>query len=335
MTLDLDILWHDLETEAKNITENGLLKRQILPASSCSMFLGVNAPELQRLFLLRSRQSLFPSKDKIPQSYGFSVTVLKLDEDPDDSACFVLSVNSAIFNDIFSAMTKSLCQKLTTITNEKEAVHTFLDQLIKWQHFFERPDAIGLSPEAQRGLYGELYLLKNHLLSSSKGMLHILSSWVGSQNRQHDFQFSTASIEVKTCSSKQSQKLIISSEQQLDETLVPALYLYHLSLSIIENNNNTLPVIIEDIRGSIISDHAASRIFEDILISRGYLDTHTNKYTHIGYSVREENLFHVTKGFPKLTERDIPTGVGDLKYSVEVSACKNFTVVISEIIENI
>jgi hypothetical protein len=66
--------------------------------------------------------------------------------------------------------------------------------------------------------------------------------------------------------------------------------------------------------------------FEGQLLGAGYLAIHESRYQSDGYLVRFDELFHVREGFPRVTERDLPSGVGELSYSVVASALKDFRV---------
>ena len=81
--------------------------------------------------------------------------------------------------------------------------------------------------------------------------------------------------------------------------------------------------------------YAAAFAFEGALVERGYIDEQAWRYQKTGYTVRESNMFRVTKGFPRLTERDLPLGVGDLTYSISVVECKNFAVPVEEVVAHI
>jgi hypothetical protein len=192
----------------------------------------------------------------------------------------------------------------------------------------------GLSEDAQRGLYGELFFLKQHLIPATNDFVFAISAWTGPRNRQHDFQFASAAVEVKTSGAKQHQKLLIASEQQLDDALVDNLFLFHLSLSSVDNHADTLVAIVAELRNAFVGFSAAS-IFEMSLIQRGYLETQSWRYQRTGYVIRESNVFRVAGDFPRLTERDLATGVGDVTYSISVAECKRFSVPIGEMISQI
>ncbi len=162
-----------------------------------------------------------PPREQIPESKGFELTVQITGEEAETHVTFVLTSTDRMYNEVFSAMVENLFQCLNSCKTEAQIVRPFLERLAAWQQFFQKNGFTGLGEEAQRGLYGELYFIKKHLLSIPKHFAEEMSGWTGSKRRQHDFQFGETVIEVKTCISKQHQKLQISSEQQLDETLVP------------------------------------------------------------------------------------------------------------------
>jgi hypothetical protein len=51
----------------------------------------------------------------------------------------------------------------------------------------------------------------------------------------------------------------------------------------------------------------------------------SEKYT-VGFSLFGMKFFEITEGFPRLLQRNLPDGVGDLKYSVVVAACTSFEI---------
>lgn len=335
MKMILDPLWVELERDAQRISGNGILKRMLAPDAVCSMFLGVKHPSLNRVFMLQVVRNLLPSREQIPESKGFEVALQITGEEPETHATFVLSVMDDLYNEVFSAMVENLYQSLTACSEEQQIMEVFLKRLREWQQFFEKNRQEGLSAEVQRGLYGELYFLQNHLLSIPEHYMSEISTWTGSRNRQHDFQSGETAVEVKTSIAKQHQKLLISSEQQLDEMLTGNLFIFHLSLSMMENHPDTLPALVGRLRETLGITWEAAMIFEEALLERGYFNTQVWRYEQTGYVIRESNAFHVTGDFPRLTERDLPLGVGDLTYSISVAECKKFIIPVEKVISHI
>ena len=102
-----------------------------------------------------------------------------------------------------------------------------------------------------------------------------------------------------------------------------------------ENHADTLPALIAGLQEVLRSVYAAASAFEAALLERGYLHQQAWRYQKTGYVVRESNMFRVSGNFPRLTERDLPPGVGDLTYSISVSECKKFTAPLEEAIAHI
>ena len=66
--------------------------------------------------------------------------------------------------------------------------------------------------------------------------------------------------------------------------------------------------------------------FKSKLLTGGYFDHHKQFYESAGYFIREEAFYRVEKDFPRIEEKDVRNGVGDVKYSIIVSGCSGFIV---------
>lgn len=325
-------LWTDLEASASHKAGPGTAKRLVGLDAICPLFIGVKAPAMLRTFILEVPRDSAPLPDIIPVSRGLYFTVnITGDEILPDHASLILSSSDVGYNEIFSSIAEDLYSKLHSLSRRKEIIAGFLTRVRLWQIFFEKQGGNGLSDEAQRGLYGELRFLKYHVFPSVSNLEKAVRAWTGPRSRQHDFQFGSAAVEVKTSAAKQHQKLQIASEQQLDETTVGALYLYYLSVALIEGGAETLPALVDDIRSRLSLQSGALTEFDNLLIEAGYVDLHRAKYDPIGYSVRESAVFLVEGDFPRIREKDIRSGVGDVKYSILVAQCRSHAVPFSEL----
>ncbi|MCD1596857.1 PD-(D/E)XK motif protein [Rheinheimera aquimaris] len=325
-------LWTDLEASASHRAGPGTARRLVGLNAICPMFIGVRAPAMLRTFILEVPRDSAPLPDIIPVSRGLHFTVqITRDEILPDHASLMLTSSAAAYNEIFASITEDLYNKLHSLTRKKEVIAGFITRVRLWQVFFEKQGDDGLSEEVQRGLYGELRFLKDHVFPSATSLEKAVRAWTGPRSRQHDFQFGSAAVEVKTSASKQHQKLQIASEQQLDETTVEKLYLYYLSVAVIEGGADTLQTLVDDIRAVLSLQLGALAEFDNLLIEAGYLDSHQGKYNSIGYSIREYAVFLVENDFPRIRESDIRLGVGDVKYSISVAQCRNYEVSCSQL----
>jgi hypothetical protein len=117
----------------------------------------------------------------------------------------------------------------------------------------------------------------------------------------------------------------------LDDSNIQALYIVHLSLDTLQHLGETLPAIVNSIRESIRPSESANSLFEDKLFEAGYLIGHESAYSGVGYAKRDVNAFRVAAGFPRITEGDVPNGVGDISYSILVAECKHFEIKMSDL----
>ena len=98
------------------------------------------------------------------------------------------------------------------------------------------------------------------------------------------------------------------------------LHLFVLTLNI-HKEGESLPGIIEDIRERMEQAPLARQRLRRKLTLARYLDSDATKYDS-RYKPRSEELFKVGEGFPRITKLD--PGVGDLKYSIQISSCKDY-----------
>lgn len=198
----------------------------------------------------------------------------------------------------------------------------------RWSRFFERWIPEGMSAERQRGLFGELMILEM-LLKTGFSPLDGVSSWKGSSGAYQDFVHLGAAIEVKTTISKEPRKVSVSNERQLDDTDLKSLALVVLTLNEVESCGISLPDVVADVRKLLENDGKAGSIFESNLIEADYLDSDAEKYSR-QYTIRSSEIFDIRSGFPRIIS--VPSGVGDLRYTVMISACKPFEKTVGEMI---
>lgn len=190
----------------------------------------------------------------------------------------------------------------------------------RWSKFFERYGIEGLSQERQRGLFGELILLEL-LLKKGLDAVSAISSWKGCSGGRHDFVHKDIGIEVKTTLSKEPRKILVSSERQLDDAGLESLTLFILTLIQADEKGTSLPSLVNTIRREIEPHSNATFLFETDLIEAGYTDSDAAKYSS-GYLIKKSEAFRVKEGFPRIIS--MAPGVGDVVYSVSVSACNSY-----------
>jgi hypothetical protein len=226
--------------------------------------------------------------------------------------------------DVFAVMCENMIQSVLSLRSEKQVVRTIINQLEKWQTLFEKLKGEGLNSAEQQGLYGELHFLQKYL--AKQDAVCALNSWVGTDKEVRDFQYNDWAVEVKTTAGNNHQKVSISSERQLDETLLETLFLFHLSVEAAKKNGESLNAKVSAIRETLQDNVLALNIFNNKLLEVGYFEKHTHLYEEKCYQIRDENYYKIDGDFPRIKEKEIRNGVGDVKYSIILAQCNEYLV---------
>ncbi len=227
--------------------------------------------------------------------------------------------------DIFAVLCEDLIASIANETNEKKIIKLILNRFEKWKSLFNKIKPQGLSPEEQRGLYGELTFIKKYL-QESDDYEYIIDSWVGSEKQVRDFQNNDWAVEVKTTHGNNHQKVHINNERQLDLSNIEKLFLYHISLEQLQNTGESLNELIDSLSEKLTTDMVAFTKFKSKLYEVGYFDFQRNLYDSIGYIIRQDVFYEIENEFPRIEEKDIRIGVGDVKYSIILSQCIPFII---------
>lgn len=313
-------IWTQLE--ANNSAVPGFFKLRYSDTSKCDVFLGVKFPETYRMLILKAPLAIGKEFN-----FRYEFRGLKFDKiyDPDDSKFILLNLVlvDKQFKDVFDSLIADIISSILNESETKIILKNYSNRLIKWQSLFEKFNQEGLSPEQQRGLFGELYFIRKFTMHN-KNYTDLLNTWVGPESEVRDFQMGRWALEVKTTLGNNHQKVQISSERQLDITHLDKLFLYHLSLEKVQENGETLNQIIDSINNIFSADTIALNRFKSKLYEAGYSEQNFALYDSIGYFIRQDNFYIVGNEFPRIQENEIRSGVGDVKYSIIISQCEAF-----------
>jgi hypothetical protein len=320
--MKINTIWQELESDLS--MQSGLLYKRLSGEMNNDLYVALRMPEKLRCIAAHISKSLEPPVQTWAHLKDIKVEIFKDNKQSDKSFLLILLLNQ-IHKDIFSVLCEDLFIQVSPIPNEKDLIKSLLNRLVKWETLFQSVSQQGMSSEVQRGLYGELFFL-HKFISKSENNLGCVNSWLGPSRAVQDFQFGDWAVEVKTTHGNNHQKIHISSERQLDNSLVPFLFLYHLSIDIRTNHGESLNDMVSSIRRLISSDANCLNSFSIKLHEVGYFDYHLHLYEKTGYQVRNESIYHVTGDFPRIIESSLAQGVGDVKYSIIVSDCISYSV---------
>ncbi|WP_163380684.1 PD-(D/E)XK motif protein [Cyclobacterium sp. SYSU L10401] len=318
----IETIWSGLEDETP--VHSGLLYKRFAAEVLPDVFIALKSPEKLRCIAFRISKSFPFDENQWNKLKDIKIEILLDERDKAKIFLLILLLNKQ-HKDIFSTLCEDLIFGISDVSTEQTLVEKLLERLAKWQSLFEKVGKQGLSDEAQRGLYGEVFFLRVFLNNSAE-QNYCVKSWLGPEKSIQDFQYSNWAVEVKTTHGNNHQKIHITSERQLDDSIIEKIFLYHLSLDIRVGNGESLNSLIDEVLKLLTKNTMASNLFKLKLLESGYYDIHRPIYEEMGYSIRQENLYRVSGNFPRITESQIPIGVGDVKYSIVLSESEEWRI---------
>lgn len=331
METKIENIWLGLESDTSS--HSGLLYKRYSAEILPDIFIALKAPEKLRCIAFRI-SAVFPF-DETQWNRLKDIKIETLTDEKDKSKKFllILLLNKQ-HKDIFSTLCEDLIFGVSEVSTELTLVEKLLERLAKWQSLFEKVGKQGLSDESQRGLYGEIYFLR-FLLNNITDKNYCLKSWLGPEKSIQDFQYSNWAVEVKTTHGNNHQKIHITSERQLDDSIIEKIFLFHLSLDVRVGNGESLNILIDEVSELLNENTMASNLFKLKLLESGYYDIHKPQYDERGYTIRQENLYRVSGNFPRIMENQIPIGVGDVRYSIVLSESEEWRINHETLLEEI
>jgi hypothetical protein len=310
--------WTDLAAE--DSLKPGIYQRRLLAQSPRDIHAALDRPAGTRsIYLTGSRRSMQLWREVATR--GFRVTLEPASTSPLVRARIELAASS--FSELFDRLCADVIEALVAGTTEEKGAAAAWTKLGQWQRFFEKTGNGILSEEKQIGLYGELWMLRRVLQAGSISE-QALSAWKGPEAAPQDFAFSGASVEVKTAATSNLHNASISNLAQLDDTGLPALFLLYIAVDRREHWGETLVDLVEDIGG--LCGDALRDILGGKLLSAGYNSAQAAQYSAYGYALRSTTFFAVSPGFPRLVRSEVPAGVTEARYELQLVAASAFQV---------
>jgi hypothetical protein len=322
----IEQVWTELEAEAAVPGASAWLTRLALPQPQ-SLLVALETATLRRSLLLPMPERLIPPAASWPQCHGLELISLALNGKPH----FGVRLTDLGASDVFSILAEDLAPRISSLSDAQAKAGMLVGRLRRWQKFLAAGTS-GLSVERVRGLYGELFTLRSTLLPRL-GANASVTAWRAPTASHQDFQMVTGAVEVKTTAAKQPQSVRIASERQLDGTGVGALFLHVVIVDEREVENNggppggeSLPELVGDLRRLLTPISSALEIFEERLVDAGYLQAHAHRYDCTRFALRGIRTFAVTDGFPRIVEKELKPGVGEVSYSLSLAVCEPFSI---------
>ena len=297
------------------------IKTRIDNITHVNCFLGTNSITNQHFFLLSVSKNI-----EIPElnNYRFkSLQIYLADETMNEQHLFIHLLDNDL-KDIFSLFIENILNEITETSTEDEALIRTLNVVNHWKRLLDKIARKGLDIEKQKGLIGELLFL-NHLLNHNKTSSNAISFWTSTEEdfQSKDFTLGDTGVEVKFTSSQQPQ-INVSNERQLDNENFRELFLVLYSTEAVKDNGFSLNSLIKETRQKITTNEVLS-VFNDKLKLYGYHEDDSEYYGGM-YSLKKLFCFVISSEFPKIIKGNLPLGIFETSYKIEISAVENYIV---------
>jgi hypothetical protein len=328
MMMKINEIWKELEND-KSLT-TGLLLRRYSASVLPDVYVALRQPEKLRCIALRLQSGITINYTSYADLKDIKLELIP-DEKNNSGHYLLILLSSQQHKDVFSTLCEDLINGICNITGDDKIVKELLNRLEKWKSLFDKAALQGLSPEEQRGLFGEVYFLRKWIMQSSD-LQKCLHAWLGPERSLRDFQLNDWAIEVKTTHGNNHQKVHISSERQLDTTNLNSLLLYHISLEVQQQSGESLNDLVDSVIELLNAEIAVQTQFRSKVLQGGYFFHHRALYDNTGYHIRHESFYEVRDHFPRIEESDIRNGVGEVNYSIVLSSYSEYIVNESSVI---
>lgn len=229
----------------------------------------------------------------------------------------------------FDTLCDDVIDFLVASVNELTAIKGVNNKLESWKMLFDRLANSALTIERQKGLFGELAFLKT-LLDTGLNSEIALLAWTGPDMERRDYLLNNLGIEIKTTAANHPV-LKISNETQLEINSLANLFLILYSMEVRRGNQHTLVSLVESINLKLES-LSEKELFRLKLSQYGYFTKDAGHYDSREFIIREIHAYKVEENFPRLIPQNIPQGIFNSSYRIELSSCEQYKLPLEEVV---
>lgn len=215
-----------------------------------------------------------------------------------------------------------LCWDMIEATeNSTTPLKDMISRYLSWQKFLQYSTKDVMSFQRQKGLLGELLYLRECI--EKMGSELAIFTWSGPDGSDQDFLFKDSWSEIKTIAIS-SEKVSISSLQQLEQEIAGVLIVYVLEKTTPGDGRISLPDIVDDLKRRVMDNAKVLDSFEMKLFKYGYRDEDVAEYQKNYFRYIEQRVYEVNENFPKLIRSNVATEIVSCKYDISLSSIEKY-----------
>lgn len=228
-----------------------------------------------------------------------------------------------LLDNAFKSMFIIFCKDIIATSEKAGPEMAISNALTRWKYWKEMFGTINhdiLSKSAIKGLIGELYELRDHLMQVRDERTAV-SSWMGPLLGHKDFEIDETWYEVKSVNENAVQ-VNISSLEQLESDLDGHLVIVRLEdTSAVNEESITLNKMVLSVINQI-NDADVLELFQNKLNVFGY--ECIPEYDNYSFSFKGMQRYSVTKDFPRIRRCDVSNAIGNASYTILLTGISEF-----------
>jgi hypothetical protein len=223
--------------------------------------------------------------------------------------------------ELFETLCRDVMAAGELAETEAEALERAIGRTFRWHYLLRGGKLEVLSEEAQKGLVGEIEVLK--LLIATIGAKPALTAWTGPSGAPKDFELKADCIEVKARRGASQPFVKITNEHQLADVPDRRLWLAVLAVDKVQPPHGMmLTEYVSEVTELLErTEPSAIMVWDLHLADVGYDVLHD--YSAWRWIVSAPDFHAVTEGFPRIAA-PVPLGLSSVSYALALSACTPF-----------
>jgi hypothetical protein len=223
--------------------------------------------------------------------------------------------------ELFENLCRDVMAAAEVASTEADALERAIGRTFRWHYLLRGGNLDALPEEAQKGLIGEVEVLK--LLMASLGVKPALAAWTGPSGAPKDFELGAGCIEVKARRGASQPFVRIANEYQLADVPGRHLWLGVLAVDKVQTpHGRTLTEYVDEVTELLErTEPSVIQEWDQHLADAGYDSLHD--YSAWRWIASSPEFHSVAEGFPRITA-PVPQGVSDMTYALSLSACSPF-----------
>lgn len=239
----------------------------------------------------------------------------------------IITVNlkNPTFREQFNDWTERFLEKINSNDSSEILIEKFNNEIKAIVLLGQKEKKLSMA--SARGLYGELLVLKSHLVDEKYTQDEILEGWHRPAPANHDFDYKDYTLEVKTVS-RSNTTFKVTSEDQLASIEEKPL---NLQLYRIENINksqiDSLGLLYLEITEKLQS--GLVNVFQIKCAEDAFCEYLGPKHMPLDYkfTIIEDFLYKVDQNdFPRIKKDNLDLGISQVSYNLDISSIDNFKI---------